>query len=309
MSDGSTAAVSPRSEPSPQEVFLRSTLALFVAFLPLAFSEDLIGFTVEQSGSGGPGFLLLAVDFLLYALIAWILWPVGSYRHPSKSRRLFVQSLILMMAIDLAVLLGVFDWVPPLGNLFAVAFWMVPMVFLYRSIALAQLRHSPGIGIWVVGGPLLVGTAITWVLSVLLWPGLESAALGYEDDQGRYFAEPRVNQEYFAQVSQLLPVLLIALAIELRFFRGASGRPSVARLARSAVVAGIVVAGTFAAVVSLLRPDSEEVLNNFSLWAEYFAYELTINAVAVAVVALMWALLSDEPLGVTDSQVRQVADE
>ena len=284
-------------------MFRRSTAALFLAFLPLAFSEDLLGFLGEQ-GSRSVSSALVVLDVVLYGLIALVLGPVAHFGRPSRSRRLLVESLVCTVILDLARLFGAFNLSLPWGELGAAVLYLIPQTLIYLAIAVA--REQPWLapqGIWAVGGPLLLGTAITWVLGVVVWPSLESASKGLVLNQA-YYAPPRVSQEYFAQVTQLLPILLVAVAVELRFFRHVSPAPSGAQQARTAVVAGIVAAGVFASVLSLLRPDDRTVmLNDLGLWAEYFAYVLTINAVSVAVVALVWALVAERAPNRSDMAV------
>ncbi len=98
---------------------------------------------------------------------------------------------------------------------------------------------------------MLAGTALTWFLGLVQWSGLQGVSeLGAEWRAGEFFAPARVDQEYFAQLSQLLPVLIVALAVELGVLEERSSVPSAARRARTAVVAGIAGAGTLAAVLA-----------------------------------------------------------
>lgn len=98
---------------------------------------------------------------------------------------------------------------------------------------------------------MLAGTALTWFLGLVQWSGLQGVSeLGAEWRAGEFFAPARVDREYFAQLSQLLPVLIVALAVELGVLEERSSVPSAARRARTVVVAGIAGAGTLAAVLA-----------------------------------------------------------
>lgn len=281
---------------SEAAVFTRSTLALLVAFLPLAFSEDLLTFTAEELVQPvATSWWLPVLDIALYGVIAVLLWPIPHFRLSHWARGLFLASLGLTVGLDcLAAALG---WMPRWLELIMLVAYLVAQALIYASIAMTGEKLTrPTRGMWAVGGPLLAGTALTWFLGLVQWSGLQRVSeSGAQWRAGEYFAPARVDQEYFAQLSQLLPVLIVALAVELRVFDGTSV-PSAARRARTAVVAGIAGAGTFAAVLSLPRQDGDDVmLSNVELWAEYLAYVLTINAVSVAVVALVWALIADRP--------------
>jgi hypothetical protein len=266
---------------------------LLIAFLPLAFSDDLLVFLTEQNPALAPSsWWLLLVDFILYVVIFALMWgfglpPLGSrsrgavvITNGSASGKFFFLSLVLTIIFDAMSALGWFSYFYPLGLLASLALYMLPQTFIYMAIVLAP--KSPGSHTdWLVGGPLLLGTLLTWIIGSFVWTGLDSAAAPFD---------PRVDQEYFAQMSQLLPVLLIALAVELNFFRSGGDSQTGAQQARAAVVGGIVAIGVFGAMLNLLR-DPDAPLSELGLWGEYVAYVITMDAVSVALASFVWALV------------------
>jgi len=102
-----------------------------------------------------------------------------------------------------------------------------------------------------------------------------------------------VSQEYFAQVSQLIPLVLIGVGIEGRYFRTRLKE----RIPRATIVFTVVwlVAGEALALSAL--PESNEgcgeVLHGLH---EYAAFVLTIEAAFVGLAMLVFALTSQDDI-------------
>lgn len=101
-----------------------------------------------------------------------------------------------------------------------------------------------------------------------------------------------VDQEYFAQVSQAIPLLLVTLGIETGFFRRGLREPA-QRAATIATVTMLCV-GLMSAL-STLPLSGSGCGNVLPAWHEYFGLVFTLQAVFVALTTLIWVLAINTP--------------
>jgi len=305
----------------PVAVLVLSTTALLLAFLPLPFSGDLVDFAfdrqiplavkLESRFSGvtilGVGDVdtasVLTLDLVLYALIGLFTYLTARSGRPmqssaqrvsqaSRNRRklvlLFVGSWLLDAAFIIFFEAFFTGELKHRGDVLSCFIYLIPQALIFLCIAHARgdavrLRNS------VDGPPLIAGTLLAWLITTIAWPrlmgGVEPSLVV---EHGTLPA--LINQEYFAQMSQLLPIVLIALALELRFFGGGDRDSPI----RAVTVMVFVTFGEIAALLALVRPANFE-LDASEQWLEYAAFVITIDAFSMALTALIWALLTFRP--------------
>ncbi|MFI6904491.1 hypothetical protein ACIBKY_24745 [Nonomuraea sp. NPDC050394] len=116
--------------------------------------------------------------------------------------------------------------------------------------------------------PLLIGTGAMYFASIV-WGG---------------YIE-KVDQQYFAQMSQVLPLLLIALGLEAKFFNELA--PGIAGRATTMVIVVTLCMGELFAISGTVTA--------LAGWTGYMAFLVTANACGIALVSLIWALALRPP--------------
>jgi hypothetical protein len=99
-----------------------------------------------------------------------------------------------------------------------------------------------------------------------------------------------VNQEYFAQLSQVIPLLLVAVGVEARLFERLRGEP-IARAITYFTVGILCLSEAF--VLSALVRSNSSCGDVLTPWHEYIAFVLSAYASATALMLLVTGLVTD----------------
>ena len=105
-----------------------------------------------------------------------------------------------------------------------------------------------------------------------------------------------VNQAYFAHVVEVLPVLLLVLAVDFNYFRRT--RIEAAERATGAAMVAIMSAGLVFAL-STLPWAASECGELITPWHEYLAFEISVQAIITALATLVWVLVGHRPEDLT----------
>lgn len=97
-----------------------------------------------------------------------------------------------------------------------------------------------------------------------------------------------VDREYFAQVSQVIPLLLIAIGFEARYFAKVVKRRG--GLAVTAVTIGMLCLGE-ALVLTLLPTGPPR--SRGAEWFEFWAFTISIEACFIGIILLLSALVGE----------------
>lgn len=218
-------------------------VAVFIAFVPLAFSEDVLWAAFEPTGKERPWWMLLAADTLLLALIGYLAWWIRrNYPVPARYRTLpiwiwWAVGAGLTIALDAVVTWG---WVfrdrilDHLGTSLLYAIFLAILIAATVGVNPWKLltpngrsKHQEAWERFRPALPLLIGTFAAYVGSVVYWHELDPGAIrtladardaaGSQDLASAVvnnLCVGAVHQEYFAQLSQVIPLLLVALGIE-----------------------------------------------------------------------------------------------
>lgn len=268
----------------------RLTLAAVLAFLVLPFSEEFIVFgrnhNIPQCGVPDEGPLLL--DVSLYVAIALLL---GVERTRLRSLSLLFASAIVTIVLDLSYN-TCWHAAGGLGELAITGAFLIPQLLILYAIVLSGASPNESRAATRFGMPLIVGVSAAWVAGVWVYPWLE-------DDTPK----PLINQEYFAQISQLIPLLAIAVLIESRVFGMADRRDVEVALRRTLLL--VLFLGEAAALLALLGPETRHV-TTWDRWLEYYALLITSYAVFAALASFAWAASgSSERASAADSPAQE----
>jgi hypothetical protein len=267
------------------------TLLVTVLFLMLSFSTDIIEAIAATADADWvddhPDFariLTLPVDALLIGFAASL---APTARKTAALPKQMHRGSVLLGAAATLLIDGVAIWAfgadpSVLAEVALSMLYLPPLYFLWSGLLGIDARRfgRPGkdmspseVSLTIrrsltAATPLFIGVAAAYVGETLYWREI--------------LDEGRIDQEYFAQMSQVIPLLAVALGVESRF--ADSGRT----LIRAEVAIGLftilllVVAEALA--ISALPVDNDKV--QLFIWHEYIAFVLTLYAAFVALTLL-----------------------
>jgi hypothetical protein len=279
-------------------------LAIVIIFLPLSWNHNWL-----------TGWVQLFVDCLLLALL---LIPTLLLQRILLGTRDW--SLLRWWALGAALILLIViaaNWILPENN-----DWVLYGTYLAGLVAAAivfaatvganprrLLTHDGRVSdpdAWrrfLPGIPLLIGTFAAWIGNEI-WFRLNDNAI-------RTFADAlevarrdgstgpvgdlcvgAVGQEYFAQLSQVIPLLLVALGVERRFFERLLTEPVQWALTIFTVL--LLCFGEAMAISALPSPN-RRCGNVLSIFHEHAAFTFTLLACFIALATLLWALVVASP--------------
>jgi hypothetical protein len=270
---------------------------VFVTFVPLAFSGDFLDAAYEAADEEQPEWLLSVVDALLLAVVLVfgrsVRRKTGFGEVGVRTWQWWLWGAVLTLGLDLELdrPLGIptfgrsLLYVISLGMLVAYTLKVDPVRVLRpwgRTGAdeEARRRFRPAL-------PLLVGTLAAYAGSQIWIEQLEPGT-NWSDCSARDPPAGAVDKEYFAQLSQVIPLLLVALGIEAGFFRELLRDP-VLRAMTIVTVLILVVGEAFA--ISALPESNKGCGNVLYPLHEYSAFVFTLEASFVALSTLVLALV------------------
>jgi hypothetical protein len=294
---------------------------LFVAFVPLAFSEDFIEAVSDATRTQPPPDMVVAVDLLLLAclfLLTVALWtPSGEAPRSWSFAPWWIAGAALTLVVDVALT----RWIDreslgiEIGSSLLYVFSLALIVAATVGVNPSRIRIRDGTARaeWIRFRPmvpLLVGTLAAYVATIL-WSryllGEDVARLisdaqamakriGLEADvntpEGRQALDAlcagAVHQQYFAQISQVIPLLLVGLGIESNFIRELLTKPVQREIT---IVTIVILAVAEALAISALTEPNEGCGEVLFGWHEYAAFTITIEASFAALALLVWALV------------------
>lgn len=278
-------------------------LAIVIIFGGLAWNLEVVG-----------GWALPLVDFGLLLLL--LLPTLALQRSLLGGRhwgllRWWAVGGVLMLALDATVALAVPDdpltifgsllaRVGACAILFAATVGANPWRVLTRN---GREIDPDGWRRFLPAVPLLVGTYAAYV-GASVWFGLNESAVRSVAEamevarregvagQVNDLCVGAIKPEYFAQLSQVIPLLLVALGVERRFFERLLKEPVQRALTIFTVL--LLCTGEAIAIAALTSPNQGcgKVLY---YWQEYTAFLMTLLACFIALATLVWALVAVSP--------------
>jgi len=265
-------------------------IAAFIPLVLLAFSDEFLDAVIDALGLRGRRPLSMPIDRLIVPIDAAIILVILVLKRrirkrlqaPRRRKILLWWGLgaLLTVGLDLLAttnpsmskilwfdLLASFLYVLALAILVATTIDASPSLLLSR-----RLRHArPDEWIRVRAAiPLLVGTMGAYFASVWWEFWLRPINHG-------------VNKEFFAQVSQVIALLIVAIGIEVGFFRQAMSDTTQRAMAILSVL--ILCLGEALALSALTSED------RLYPWHVYLAFIITVEACLIALATLVWVLV------------------
>jgi hypothetical protein len=238
-----------------------------IALIAVAFSDDLV-----ETIFGQPNPWLVVVADVLLLLFAFRLIWAGQI----ATRRISARTAGIWYAIGAALTLGIDLYIAIAhpatlyrsfwaAALYYVAFLLLTLPALaVNPVQLVEKNSAEARERLALGMPLLVGTLGAYV-----------ASYSWQWNGGV------INQEYFAQMSQVIPLVFLAVGIEGEYFRRKHGKTSMPGL--TGILLGLLVLGEVMAL-SALVPKTDGGLAG---WHGYFGLVLTAFACIAALTALI----------------------
>lgn len=276
-------------------------LAVFLLVLGLTYSDDIVEFAYAGAGNLGayPRWIIILVDGALvlaaallkgrmetrdrlgagmswreFASTLWrSWWPVGA-------------ALVFVVHIVYAVL-GSTLWVDLVASaLLTVGMSLLLIAALDVGSGDARRRRDNS---WIV--PLVLGTLVVQVASSLWFPVINL--------QGE--CADTVSRDFFGQMVQVIPMLLVTLGIEMGYLQRAQAvRTPGQRAAPVLTVAMLCLAEVL--TFSMLVTSDRVACGMAATLHEYAAFVLSVQATAIALATLVWLLLSErEPAAPTST--------
>lgn len=192
--------------------------AVFLMVLGLTYSDDVVEFVSVLTGHG-PGFhhgIVFLVDCLLVLAAAVLKWRILRRVDPASAlgpREFLPVLLRSWWAVGAALLVAVHVVTAVLGlslgvKLVGSAFFAVAMgLVLVGALDTTSTRAGAAANGWIV--PLVTGTLVVQTATAL-WFDVISIAGDCADE---------IATDFFAQMAQVIPLLLITLGLEMNVLR------------------------------------------------------------------------------------------
>lgn len=301
------------AEPSERSQRAAGRLALILVFvwvIAFTYSEDVVDAIDDVTDAVGypsfPKWVWVWAPLALDSVLILASWPLK--RRIAKSDGVdgrlwgwWTSGAILTVAVHLMWiftephrvnlatvwlhLLASFLFVIAMGMLLTSALNADPMTLFSQRLRDAWPRD------WIRAHstlPLIVGTFFGYVATPLWYPVilLHSSPIGSSAGRG---CLPAIDPQYFAQMTQVIPLLLITLGIEFNYVRQAqAAREPIQRAAPILTVILLCIAEVLA-FSALMRKDA---CGLGAVWHEYIALVVTVQASAIGLATIVWLLLT-----------------
>lgn len=268
-----------------------AVFAVFLLVIGVTYSGDIVEFAYAGAGSTvqGPRWLIAVIDIglILSAL------PLQRYMlaRANPERQLDWQEFAAIVArswwpVGMALMVVVHVamtftprmlWVDLLGTLLST----IAMTFALVAALDISAGGRRGLGnSWIV--PISAGTLVVQVASVLWFP-----VINVKGD-----CADTISPEFFSQMVQVIPMLLITLGIELGYLRRARGAMTPGE--RAAPILTVVLLSVAEALTfSMLVADDRLKCGLIVTLQEYAAFVVSIQATAVALATVVWLLFAN----------------
>ena len=284
----------------------RGLLLSLLLLAAIAFGTDLadaIGETIENEWFDPEAWMVVLIDYTLLGLLlvkgartrAWLASRMTEEEEEEEEEEgqrfgglddplaaspwtSFVPGAVLLIGLDV-VYYGLLDSDAPAGRIVLGWFYVVALLALLFFVLGGPLR------IWKSRHRAGVRRRLESLLAAL--PLVVAVGFVYTGQNifGREFDD--VHQQYFAQMSQVIPLLLVALGLEGRYLRVDFQRDPVRWTISLYVILALVI-GEALAISALPVDNAGELLYP---WHEYAAFSATLYAAAVALAAIVILLL------------------
>ena len=253
------------------------SIALFVVFLPLAFSGDVLAFAAPLVGASGRAYKLPLLDGSLLIIVAAIVARLARTTGQWRVRwGWFAAGGLAMLVLDVVSVV----WLPADRGHQGIR-WLHTLAYVVAlGVALAGLftvkRPNPGPPPFRFLLPVLIGT-----LAALMAEGY------YFDIEVPGDLTRVIDPEFFVHAGHIIVILLVAVGLEAHFFESFNNH-LVGRAATIVTVA-ILCLGLAFATIALIQADGVPTTDAFRV-LEYFAFVICLEACFVGITMILAAL-------------------
>lgn len=138
--------------------------------------------------------------------------------------------------------------------------------------------------------PLIVGTFFGYLATPLWYPVITMHTSPVGSSAGSTCA-PSIDPAYFAQMSSVIPLLLITLGMEFNYIRRTEDDTVQEPIQRAAPILTVILL-CLAEVLSFSALVGNNGCGLGAVWHEYFALIITAQASAIGLATIVWLLLS-----------------
>jgi hypothetical protein len=138
--------------------------------------------------------------------------------------------------------------------------------------------------------PLIAGTFFGYLAAPLWYPVVTMHNSPIGSAAGSTCA-PAIDPQYFAQMSQVIPLLLITLGMEFNYVRRAEDDTVQEPIQRAAPILTVILL-CLAEVLSFSELVGNAGCGPGAVWHEYIALIITAQAGAIGLATIVWLLLS-----------------
>jgi hypothetical protein len=300
----------------------RAGIALaFVLVVLFSYSEDLVAAGAELAVGGEPqGWRWFVLPFDVVILAATGLLKRRIAEGDGDGARLWKWwwfGVALALAVDVMLLLTE-EYLRLAGDLVASTLFSVALAIVLISslngdpmtiFSAARRKTQPRDWLRTRSVvPLIIGTYASYLAATLWSDELDDDVVRALEPERAHeiFSLPwvqqlpileqscsgAINQEFFAQMCGVIPLLLVTLGIEFGYFRHAIREP--AQRAATIMTVSLLSIGLAFALSALLK-GGHGCGDVLSPWHEYLAFAFTVQACAVGLATLVWLLVVSSP--------------
>lgn len=270
------------------DLFALATVIILV--IGFTLSDDIVEFALDitgQSHSAAP-WLVFGLDCLLVAGTAVLKWQVGG----EAGRNGFLRQLVCgSWGLGAVLVIGghVFlastaDHRARLGDVAAV--WLSlgeTAVFVagMSMLLLAALSGARAPRDWIA--PLVIGTFAAQVASALWYPVISRG----DGCAGN------VASGYFADMANILAILLLTLGMEVNFLRRRTSHSNPGQRVAPAFTVLLVCIALGLSFTMEVKGDKDTLCGVGAVWHEYISFVITVQALTIGLTTLVWLMLAE----------------
>jgi hypothetical protein len=138
--------------------------------------------------------------------------------------------------------------------------------------------------------PLIIGTFFGYIATPLWYPVILLHSPPINSSEGATCA-PTIDPQYFAQMTSVIPLLLITLGIEFNYVRQAGDEAEQDAIQRAAPILTMILL-CFAECLAFSALVRKDACGLGAVWHEYIALVVTVQASAIGLATVVWLLLT-----------------
>jgi hypothetical protein len=264
--------------------------AVFALVVGFTFSDDIVEFALDLAGqpfsAAGP-WLVFVLDGFLVAATAVLKWRIYPVPFRAFLRTLVFSWWVVGAAVVVATHLTLMATAKDRASLGGTAATWVSvsasMVFVAAMslLLISTIAEQPGSRSWLA--PMIFGTAVVQVASALWYPVID-VKHGCAND---------ISSTYFSDMSNITPVVLLTVGIELAYVRRAAHAADPARRVVPLFTVFWLCVGEMLAFTMLVKADAEPRCGLAAVWHEYISFVVTAQALAIGLATVLWLLVTD----------------